>query len=160
GERPAAAGLRSQPPIPWTLHASLLARLDRLASVKEIAQIGAAMGREFSYGLIAEIAALPDLNLKAGLAQLVKAELVFQRGVPPDATYLFKHAVVQDVAYATLLRERRQELHGRIARVIEERAPDVAMREPEVLAHHFTEAACAPEAIRYWLKAGQVALAR
>jgi DNA-binding SARP family transcriptional activator/class 3 adenylate cyclase len=160
GDRQAAAGLRSQPTIPWTLHASLLARLDRLASVKEIAQIGAAVGREFSYGLIAEVAALPDRDLEAALAQLVNAELVFQRGVPPDATYLFKHALVQDVAYASLSRERRRESHGRIARAIEARAPDVAISEPEVLAHHFTEADCAREAIGYWLKAGQVALAR
>ena len=107
--------------IPSTLHASLLARLDRLAAVKDVAQTAAAIGREFSYSLIAAVAGLPERDLRAALAQLVAAELVFQRGLPPDARYLFKHALVQDAAYASLVRSRRQQLHAQIARALEER---------------------------------------
>ena len=118
--------------IPSTLHASLLARLDRLASVKDVAQIGAAIGREFPYGLIAAVSALPERDLQAALAQLVGAELIFQRGTPPDATYLFKHALVQEAAYASLVRSRRQQLHGHIARTLEERYPDIVATEPEI----------------------------
>src|SRR6516225_3850177 len=121
--------------IPSTLHASLLARLDRLASVKDVAQIGAAIGREFSYELIAAVSALPEKELKAALAQLVGAELIYQRGVPPDATYQFKHALVQDAAYSSLVRTRRHQLHGRIARVLEEKFPDIAADEPATLAN-------------------------
>src|SRR6185436_5034723 len=106
--------------IPATLHASLLARLDRLASTKDVAQIGAAIGREFSYALIAAVAALPEKDLQSALTQLVGAELIFQRGVPPDATYQFKHALVQDAAYSSLVRSRRQQLHGAIAHALEE----------------------------------------
>ena len=146
--------------IPSTLHASLLARLDRLASVKDVAQIGAAIGREFSYALIAAVAALPERDLNAALAQLVHAELIFQRGVPPDATYHFKHALVQDAAYASLVRSRRQQLHGAIARALEERFPDIVASEPETLAYHFTEAGLTEFAIGYWLKAGQRASER
>ena len=101
--------------IPPTLHASLLARLDRLASVKDVAQIGAAIGRQFSHGLIAGVSALPEKELRGALARLVEAELIFQRGVAPDAVYEFKHALVQDTTYASLVRSRRQQLHGRIA---------------------------------------------
>jgi DNA-binding SARP family transcriptional activator/class 3 adenylate cyclase len=146
--------------IPTTLQASLLARLDRLAPIREIAQISATLGRHFSHELISAVAAMPQRQLDDGMEQLVRAELMHRRGTPPDAEYTFKHALVQDAAYASLTRGRRQEMHGRVARAIEERAPDVAMREPEVLAHHFTQANCAPQAIEYWLKAGQVALAR
>ena len=145
--------------IPSTLHASLLARLDRLASVKDVAQIGAAIGREFSYALIAAVAALPEKDLKAALGQLVAAELIFQRGVPPDATYQFKHALVQDAAYASLVRSRRQQLHGQIARALEEQFPDTAATEPETLSHHFAEAGLVEPAIDYLLKAGEHALA-
>lgn len=108
--------------IPSTLHASLLARLDRLAAVKDVAQIGAVIGREFSYALIAAASALPEKNLKDALSQLVAAEQIYQRGVPPDATYQFKHALVQDASYASLVRSRRQQLHGQIAQALEERA--------------------------------------
>jgi class 3 adenylate cyclase len=146
--------------IPSSLHASLLARLDRLAPVKDIAQTGAAIGREFSYRLIAAVAALPEKDLQAALMQLVDAELLFQRGEPPDATYQFKHALVQDAAYASLVRNRRQQLHGQIARAFEERFADLAETEPEVLAHHFTEAGLAELAVSYWLKAGRRALQR
>jgi class 3 adenylate cyclase/tetratricopeptide (TPR) repeat protein len=145
--------------IPSTLHASLLARLDRLASVKDIAQIGAAIGGEFSYGLIAAVSALPERDLKEGLAQLVAAQLIFQRGAPPDATYRFKHALVQEATYASLVRSRRQQLHARIARILEERHPDIVSAEPEVVAYHFTEAGLIEPAIDYWRKAGQHSLA-
>jgi hypothetical protein len=146
--------------IPSTLHASLLARLDRLASVKDVAQIGAVIGREFSYPLLAAAAAVPEGALRAALAQLVEAELIYQRGVPPDATYVFKHALVQDTSYASLVRHRRQQLHGAIARTLEERFPDVVASEPETLAHHFTEAGLAEAAISSWLRAGRRALQR
>ena len=143
--------------IPSTLHASLLARLDRLAAVKDVAQTAAAIGREFSYSLIAAVAGLPEQDLRAALAQLVAAELVFQRGVPPDAKYLFKHALVQDAAYASLVRSRRQQLHAQIARALEEQFPDVVASEPEVLAHHFTAAGLTERGVSYWQRAGQQA---
>jgi len=146
--------------IPSTLHASLLARLDRLASVKDVAQIGATIGREFPYPLVAAVAALPEKDLNAALAQLVHAELIFQRGVPPDATYQFKHALVQDAAYASLVRSRRQQLHGQIARILEERYLDMVAAEPETVAHHFTEAALVESAMDYWLRAGDRSLRR
>jgi predicted ATPase len=143
--------------IPSTLHASLLARLDRLAAVKDVAQVGAVIGREFSYPLIAAVAMLSERDLNAALAQLVGAELIFQRGVPPDATYQFKHALVQDAAYASLVRSRRQQFHGQIAQVLEEQFPDVVASEPEVLAHHFTAAGLTERGVFYWQRAGQQA---
>jgi predicted ATPase/class 3 adenylate cyclase len=146
--------------IPSTLHASLLARLDRLAAVKDVAQIAAVSGREFSYPLIAAAAVIPERDLNAALAQLVAAGLMHQRGVPPDATYQFKHALVQDAAYASLVRSRRQQLHGAIARALEEKLPDLVETEPETLAHHLTEAGLTESALSYWLKAGQRATAR
>ena len=146
--------------IPSTLHASLLARLDRLASVKDVAQIGAAIGREFSYVLIAAVARLAEKDLQAALAQLVAAELIFQRGVPPNATYTFKHALVQDASYASLVRSRRQYLHGGIAHALEQQFSDVVAAEPETLAYHFTEAGVTESALGYWLKAGQRAVER
>jgi class 3 adenylate cyclase/predicted ATPase len=142
--------------IPSTLHASLLARLDRLASVKDVAQIGAVIGREFSYALLTAVAALPVVELNAALGQLVNAELIFQRGVPPDATYQFKHALVHDAAYDTLLKSRRQELHGKIARVVEEQFS--ATTKPGVLAYHYTQAANSDRASAYWLSAGRASL--
>jgi predicted ATPase len=143
--------------IPSTLHASLLARLDRLAAVKDVAQTAAAIGREFSYALIAAVAGLPERDLQAALAQLVAAELVFQRGSAPDAKYLFKHALVQDAAYARLVRSRRQQLHAQIARALEERFPDIVASEPEVLAHHFSAAGLTERGVLYWQRAGQQA---
>jgi predicted ATPase len=126
--------------------------------VKEIAQIGAAIGREFSYELIAAVAPHAKPTLDQALAQLTASGLAFQRGAPPDAVYTFKHALVQDAAYDSLLRRRRQELHGRIARVIEERFPNMEATEPELLAHHFTEAKQPDKAIPLWQKAGRLAL--
>ena len=146
--------------IPTTLQASLVARLDRLATVKDVAQIGAAVGREFSYELIAEVASLSPSDLDAALERLTASGLVSRRGTPPDATYSFKHALVQDAAYATLLRSRRQQLHASIANVLVERFRVQAESLPEVVAHHFTEAGLASEAIGYWRKAGQLASAR
>jgi tetratricopeptide (TPR) repeat protein len=144
--------------IPTSLHASLLARLDRLAPVKEVAQIGAALGREFSYELLHAVSRLPEDELQAALARLVASELVFQRGRPPDAVYMFKHALVQDAAYGTLLRGRRQELHARIGNVLAERFPQIVETQPEILAHHFTEAGLNANAVVYWQRAGDRAL--
>ncbi len=160
GDRWEYAGRAGSLAIPLTLRNSLMARLDRFAPVKEIAQIGAAIGREFSYELIAAVAPHARPELDQALAQLVESGLAFQQGMPPDAVYTFKHALVQDAAYNSLLRRRRQELHGRIARVIEERWPHVVATEPELLAHHYTEAKELQKAIPLWQKAGSLALKR
>ena len=144
--------------LPSTLHNSLLARLDRLAPVKEIAQIGAALGREFSHALLAAVADRPEAELQAALDQLVAAELVYRRGIPPDVTYSFKHALVQDAAYGTLLKSRRQQLHARIAQVMEEQFPEIVETQPELLAQHYTGAGLTERAIVYWEKAGERAI--
>jgi class 3 adenylate cyclase/tetratricopeptide (TPR) repeat protein len=146
--------------IPETLQDSLMARLDRLAPVKEIAQIGAAIGREFSYSLVRALVGRDETALKHALAQLEQAGLVFRRGEPPEAVYSFKHALVRDAAYESLLKSRRHQLHGQIARTLEERFPDVVTSEPEIVAQHFTEAGLVEAAIDYWLKAGNLALSR
>jgi len=146
--------------IPSTLQDSLMARLDRLAAVKEIAQIGAAIGREFSYPLLHAVVGRDEPPLKAALAQLVDSELVFRSGEPPDARYVFKHALVQDTAYESLLKSRRQILHRRIAETLREKFPDVVEAEPELVAHHFTQAGLTEPAIEYWGKAGDLALRR
>src|SRR5262249_24676315 len=146
--------------IPATLHASLLARLDRLGSVREVAQIGAALGRHFSHELISAVASMPQQQLDDALAQLVSAELIFRRGMPPDAEYTFKHALVQDAAYGTLLRGRRQQLHARIAATLVDQFPEIAATQPALLAQHFAEAGLAAKSVAYRLKAGQQALAR
>jgi class 3 adenylate cyclase len=139
--------------IPTTLHASLLARLDRLAPTREVAQIGAALGRSFSHELISAVAGMLEQQLDDALQQLVRAELVFRRGTPPDAEYTFKHALVQDAAYGTLLRARRQELHGRVATALEERFPETVDQQPELLAHHCGQAGWIEKAIAYWGRA-------
>src|SRR5262249_18684525 len=126
--------------------------------VKNVAQIGAVIGREFSYPLISAAAALSEKSLRDALAQLVDAELIYQRGVPPDATYRFKHALVQDAAYASLVRSRRQQLHGLIARALVEQFPETAEIEPEIVAHHFAEGGLPDAAIEYWHKAGERAV--
>ena len=146
--------------IPATLRDSLMARLDRFMPVKEIAQIGAAIGREFSYELIEAIAPMPQAQLDDALAQLSTSGLAFRRGTPPDAIYTFKHALVQDAAYDSLLRSRRQELHAKIARAIEQRFPNIKTTEPEVLAHHLMEAGLTEVAIPLWQAAGELALQR
>jgi class 3 adenylate cyclase/tetratricopeptide (TPR) repeat protein/ABC-type transport system involved in cytochrome c biogenesis ATPase subunit len=146
--------------IPETLRDSLMARLDRLAPVKEIGQIGAAIGREFSYSLLCMLVGRDETALKHGLAQLEQAGLVFRRGEPPDAVYSFKHVLVRDAAYESLLKSRRQQLHGQIARALEQGFADIVASQPEIVAHHFTEAGLAEPAIAYWLKAGQQAARR
>ena len=134
------AGPSTPPTIPATLHDSLMARLDRLAGAKEVAQIGAAIGREFGYELLAAVSPLGEGELREALDQLVASELVFVRGAPPAAIYTFKHALVQDAAYASLLKSRRQQLHAKIAQELEERWPEMREARPELLAHHFAEA--------------------
>ena len=146
--------------IPATLRDSLMARLDRFMPVKEIAQIGAAIGREFSYELIAAVAPMSKVQLDDALARLTDLGLAFRRGVIPDAAYTFKHALVQDAAYDSLLKTRRQELHGKIARVLEERFPAAKDADPALLAHHLTMAAMNEAAIPYWCRAGELALKR
>ena len=142
--------------IPATLHDSLLARLDRLGSARQVAQIGAAIGRQFPYALLRAVCHLPDDELQATLSRLVASELVLQRGAPPAAEYLFKHALVQDSAYSTLLRGPRQALHRRIAEALEQRFPDLVETQPEIVAHHYGEAAIADKAIIYWHLAGKL----
>ncbi|MDN4999650.1 adenylate/guanylate cyclase domain-containing protein [Bradyrhizobium sp. GCM10027634] len=146
--------------IPATLQDSLMARLDRLAPVKEVAQIGAAIGRDFSYALLKYVAGRDDLTLSAALEQLEEAELLLRRGAPPDANYSFKHALVQEAAYESLLKSKRQLLHTRIGEVLRERFPVVAETEPEVLARHFSEAGVSEVALEWWRRAGQQALKR
>jgi class 3 adenylate cyclase/predicted ATPase len=146
--------------VPASLHASLMARLDRLGAAKEIAQIGAAVGREFSYGLLAAVARKAEAELLSALDRLTAAGLLFRQGSPPHATYLFKHALVQDAAYGTLLREPRRTLHARIADCIERRFAEIAESQPELLARHCTEAGLTEKAAGLWGKAGQRSLAR
>jgi predicted ATPase len=146
--------------IPATLHASLMARLDRLGSAKELAQIGAAIGREFSHALLDGVAGKSSADLQTALDRLISAGLLFRQGVPPHANYLFKHALVQDAAYGTLLREPRRVLHARIAQVICEKFPDIAEGKPELVARHFTEAGEIKKAASFWGMAGQRSLAR
>jgi class 3 adenylate cyclase len=160
GDHFAVAGLAAPLAIPTTLHASLLARLDRLAPTREVAQIGAALGRSFSHELISAVAQMPQHKLDDALEQLVDAELIFRRGIPPDSEYTFKHALVQDAAYSTLLRSRRQQIHARIVTTLESQFPEVASAQPTLMAHHCGEAGLKEKAVRFWLKAGQQALAR
>ena len=137
-----------------------MARLDRLGPAKEVAQIGAAIGREFSHALLAAVVRKPEAELASALDRLIQSGLLFRQGVPPHATYLFKHALVQDAAYSTLLRSRRQQLHARIAATMEDQFPEIVKAQPEVLARHCAEAGSLEKAIGYWLKAGQQAIAR
>jgi class 3 adenylate cyclase/predicted ATPase/energy-coupling factor transporter ATP-binding protein EcfA2 len=146
--------------IPSSLQGSLMARLDRLAPVKQVAQIGAALGREFPYELLAAVARRTDDQLRGALEQLVGAGLVFRRGISPRESFIFKHALVQEAAYGSLLRSQRQELHARIARVMEQRFPELAEEEPEILAHHCTQAGLADQAVSYLAQAGRRALDR
>ena len=152
----------SLPPlaIPSTLHDSLMARLDRLAPVKEVAQVAAVIGRAFSQALLAAVSPLPEAELSAALDQLVASELIFRRGAPPAATYSFKHALVQDTAYQSLLKSKRLQLHARIAHVLEERFAETVATQPELLAYHFAEARQIDRAIDYRLKAGERAAER
>ena len=147
-----------QPSVPASLHDSLMARVDRLPDVREVAQIAACIGREFSYALLAAVAGQPESGLAATLERLAAAELVFRRGTLPAATYTFKHALVRDAAYQSLLRSKRQELHAKIAEVLEARFPNTVEAQPELLGHHFTEADLSGPAIRYWRRAAERAI--
>src|SRR5262245_34161224 len=137
-----------------------MARLDRLATVKSVAQLGATLGRQFSYALLRSVAQLDETALQHALGRLVHAELLYQRGVPPQATYLFKHALIQDAAYQSLLKGTRQQYHQHIAQVLAEHFPETAETQPELLAHHYTEAGLTAQALPYWQRAGQRALGR
>jgi class 3 adenylate cyclase len=153
---PLTAVPRSTLAVPATLHALLMARLDRLGpAAKEVAQIGSAIGREFSYELLAAVAQAGQISLQQALAGLAEAGLVFQRGTPPEALYTFKHALVQEATYGTLLRSKRQELHARLAAALEERFPDSVRARPELLAHHNAEAGALHQAATLWLQAGR-----
>jgi TOMM system kinase/cyclase fusion protein len=162
-----ASALRSpdaapSPPlaIPTTLHDSLMARLDRLATAKEVAQLGATLGREFGYELIEAVSPVDAASLRQALAKLVDAELLYQRGQPPQARYVFKHALIQDAAYQSLLKSTRQRYHERIARTMEERLPETIETQPELLAHHYSEAGLVEQALPYWQDAGRRAVQR
>ena len=146
--------------IPATLHALLLARLDRLVSARSVAQIGAAIGRKFSYALLRAVSRLPEGELQMALGQLVASALVFQRGAPPDAVYTFSHALVQDTAHGSLLRKARQQLHAQIAGALETHSPEVIETQPELLAQHYAEAGLVERAVAYWDKAGDRSVAR
>jgi class 3 adenylate cyclase/tetratricopeptide (TPR) repeat protein len=146
--------------IPTTLHASLMARLDRQTSVRHVAQVGAALGRQFFHEMLEAVADMAERQLNNALEQLVHTELLFRHGTPPNAQYSFKHALVQDVAYGSMLRGTRQQLHARIARAYEARFPEIVRAQPELIAHHFTEAALSEAAIEYWERAGDLAMAR
>jgi class 3 adenylate cyclase/predicted ATPase len=159
-ERAIAAILSTASEVPASLHASLMARLDRLGPAKEVAQIGAAIGREFSHALLSAVAQKPEAQLESSLEALLAAGLVFQQGTPPDVIYLFKHALVQDAAHSTLLREPRRALHARIAAALEGKFADIVERRPEVLARHCTEAGLIERAAHLWGKAGQRSLYR
>ena len=141
--------------IPTTLHDSLMARLDRLATVKALAQLAATLGREFSYELLHAVSPWDEGTLGRGLHQLVDAEFLYQQGLPPEATYRFKHALIQDAAHQSVLRSTRQRYHQRIAQVLEAHFPETAVTQPELLAHHYTEAGLLAQAVGYWQRAGQ-----
>jgi predicted ATPase len=146
--------------IPTTLQDSLMARLDRLGTAKGIAQWGATLGRQFSYALLQAVSQREEVTLQRELGRLVEAELLYQRGVVPQATYLFKHALIQEAAYQSLLRSTRQYYHQRAARVLTEQFSETAATHPELIAHHYTEAACSEQAVPYWQRAGQRAIER
>ena len=156
----ALAGPLAPLAIPATLHDSLMARLDRLGPAKQVAQLGATIGREFSYELIQAVLPWDEELLREALRQLVAAELLYQRGLLPQATYLFKHALIQEAAYQLLLKRNRQWYHHQVAKVLEEKFPEVCERQPELLAYHFTEASLIEQAIPYWQCAGQLAVER
>lgn len=160
GDRLELVGVPAALAIPSTLQDSLMARLDRLAPAKELAQIGACIGREFDHDLLAAVSPLQEPTFSDALLRLVGSDLVFRRGQPPNATYAFKHALIQDAAYATLLKSRRVELHARIAAALEARFPAVIERQPELLARHLSGAGIRDRAVDWWLRAGRLARQR
>jgi class 3 adenylate cyclase/predicted ATPase len=146
--------------IPATLQDSLMARLDRLVTAKAVAQYAAVIGRQFSYALLQAVSQLDEAMLQHELGRLVEAEIVYQRGVPPQSTYVFKHALIQDAAYASLLKSTRQHYHQRIAHVVKEQFPEMAEAQPELVAHHCLEAGLTNQSVTYWYKAAQRAVER
>ena len=154
----ALAGSLSTFAIPATLQDSLMARLDRLVTAKGVAQFAAVIGRQFAYDLLQAVSQLDTVTLQRELGRLVEAEIVYQRGVPPQATYTFKHALIQDAAYESLLKSTRQHYHQRIAQVLEAQFPEIVKTQPELVAQHYTAAGCAAQAVPYWQRAGQRAL--
>jgi class 3 adenylate cyclase/tetratricopeptide (TPR) repeat protein len=153
-------GALAQLHIPETLQDSLMARLDRAPRLREVAQLGSVLGREFAYDMISALAGIEEEILQSGLGQLVADELLYQRGRPPRSRYLFKHALIQDAAYQSLLKRTRQQYHQQVAKLLEDRFPEVASTQPELVAHHYTEANCPAQAITYWHKAGAAAASR
>lgn len=160
GDRYALTGPLSEISIPASLHESLMARLDRLPTVREVAQLGAVLGREFAYEMLRAIAAIEEPKLRDGLGRLVEAELLYQRGRPPRSRYIFKHALIQDAAYQSLLRRTRQQYHRQVAELIESGFAETAKTSPELLAHHYTEAGMPAPAVQYWLRASERAMQR
>src|SRR5215467_12545497 len=146
--------------IPATLHDSLMARLDRLVTAKAVAQYAAVLGRHFSYAVLHAVSQLDEPTLHRELGRFVDAELLYQRGLPPQATYLFKHALIRDIAYESLLHSTRQGYHQRVAQVLEAQFPETVATQPELLAQHCTEAGLTAQAVRYWHQAGQQAIQR
>ena len=146
--------------IPPTLQQSLMARLDRLGPAREVAQIGSVIGRDFSYALLRAVAGMDDTPLQAALDRLADADILLVQGLPPDADYRFKHALIQDAAYENLLKSRRQVLHRRVGETLRDKFAGTAAAEPELLAHHFTQAGMTEAAIEWWGKAGQRSLER
>jgi predicted ATPase len=159
-DRYALTGALSTVTIPATLQDSLMARLDRLPTIREVAQLGAVLGREFAYEMLQAIASLEETTLQEGLDQMVDAELLYRRGRPPRAKYIFKHALVQDAAYQSLLKRTRQYYHRQVAELLAARFSETAEAHPELVAHHFTEAGCFDQAISYWRRAGKLATER
>ena len=153
-------GALAQLHIPETLQDLLMARLDRAPRLREVAQLGSVLGREFAYDMISALAGIEEEMLQSGLGQLVVDELLYQRGRPPRSRYLFKHALIQDAAYQSLLKRTRQQYHQRAAKLLEDRFPEVASTQPELVAHHYTEANCPAQAIAYWHKAGAAAASK
>jgi class 3 adenylate cyclase/tetratricopeptide (TPR) repeat protein len=153
-------GALAQLRIPETLQDSLMARLDRAPLLREVAQLGSVLGREFAYDMISALAGIEEEMLQSGLGQLVADELLYQSGRPPRSRYLFKHALIQDAAYQSLLKRTRQQYHQQVAKLLEDRFPEVASTQPELVAHHYTEANCPAQAIAYWLRAGLAAASK
>ena len=160
GDAYVLTGALAQLHIPETLQDSLMARLDRAPRLREVAQLGSVLGREFAYDMISALAGIEEEMLQSGLGQLVVDELLYQRGRPPRSRYLFKHALIQDAAYQSLLKRTRQQYHQQVAKLLEDRFPEVASTQPELVAHHYTEANCPAQAIAYWHKAGVAAASK
>src|SRR6516165_7351277 len=156
-ERGEQGGIHTIPP---TLQQSLTARLDRLGPAREVAQIGAVIGRDFSYSLLRAVAEMADAPLQTALERLAEADILLVQGVSPESGYHFKHALIQEAAYENLLKSRRQALHRHVAEILRDRFADTAAAEPEALAHHFTQAGVTAAAIERWGKAGDQALRR